>query len=61
MLDIMVKLLSKLGKCQHTTKAYSEKYDAYYCTLCKEWLDKNCQRETCVYCKERPERYVEDN
>lgn len=35
-------------------RCYSGKYDAYYCSYCKIWLEKNCGDETCVYCDKRP-------
>jgi hypothetical protein len=36
------------------TKEYSEKYDAYYCVSCNEWLEDICTDRDCEFCKIRP-------
>ena len=36
-------------------KQYSTKYDAYYDSDTKEWLDSLCEDPECIYCKYRPE------
>lgn len=35
---------------------HHEKYDAYYCSLCNEWLEPKCTDVECMFCKERPEK-----
>lgn len=40
----------------------SEKYDAYYCPICNEWLESKCgdlAGDPCIYCKDRPEKPLE--
>lgn len=37
-------------------RTYSERYDNYYCETCDKWLEPKCSDETCVFCKERPEK-----
>ena len=39
---------------------YIEKYDAYACELCCEWLEPKCNSDICTFCKDRPERPFED-
>ena len=34
----------------------SEKYDAYYCSKCNEWLEGTCSDVTCNFCSKRPEK-----
>lgn len=38
----------------HTHRAYSEKYDAYYCPKCVFWLEKICPDRKCEFCSKRP-------
>lgn len=40
-------------KCK-TQRAYSEKYDAYYCPKCLYWLEKICMDRKCEFCNKRP-------
>jgi hypothetical protein len=44
------------GDCIHcgSKKAYSEKYDAYYCPKCLYWLEKICSSRECNFCFTRP-------
>lgn len=35
---------------------YSERYDAKYCLVCDEWLEKNCRDPSCPFCYDRPEK-----
>jgi len=35
---------------------YSERYDAYYCSFCNEWLDPKCIDPECFFCPNRPDR-----
>lgn len=44
-----------LCKCgEH--KCYSDKYDAYYCKTCDEWLEQKCNDEDCEFCSIRPDK-----
>jgi hypothetical protein len=36
--------------------SYSEKYDAYFCPTCDEWLESKCSDPECIYCPQRPEK-----
>ena len=33
----------------------NDKYDAYYCTNCVVWIEKQCDDVECIYCPNRPE------
>lgn len=34
---------------------YDDKWDAYYCTKCRTWLDIACDDpDDCEFCKDRP-------
>ena len=35
---------------------YNAQFDAYYCELCNEWLERKCNDPECEYCAERPEK-----
>ena len=35
---------------------YNSEYDAYYCELCNQWLEKTCDDPECDYCINRPEK-----
>jgi late competence protein required for DNA uptake (superfamily II DNA/RNA helicase) len=37
-----------------TQRAYSDKYDAYYCPKCVFWLEKICPDRKCEFCANRP-------
>ncbi len=37
-------------------KAYSMRYDAYYCPPCDLWLEEVCGDPECEFCAGRPER-----
>lgn len=34
----------------------SERWDAYYCPVCNEWLEGRCDDPACEFCAGRPER-----
>jgi len=34
---------------------YNEQYDAYHCTKCKIWIEKQCGDTRCGFCVNRPE------
>jgi hypothetical protein len=36
------------------TKEYNEKYDAFFCSFCNEWKEKECGDPECEYCAQRP-------
>lgn len=36
---------------------YDPKYDAYYNTRTKEWLEEACDAIDCTICKNRPEKH----
>jgi hypothetical protein len=40
--------------CCQMSKAYSEKYDCYYCDTCNIWLEDICTDRDCEFCKDRP-------
>ncbi len=35
---------------------YNNRYDAYYCELCNQWLEVKCNDPECEYCPERPNK-----
>lgn len=39
-----------------TRKKYSERYDAYYCSTCDEYLEVACSDPQCGYCVDRPSK-----
>lgn len=39
---------------------YVEKFDAYGCELCNEWLEKKCTDDKCQFCASRPEHPFEE-
>jgi predicted RNA-binding Zn-ribbon protein involved in translation (DUF1610 family) len=39
--------------------SYAEKYDAYYCPTCNEWLEQKCSDPECTFCPNRPANPVE--
>ena len=43
-----------------TTAAYSERYDAFYCPHCDEWLEYTCGDEGCEFCHHRPARSTKE-
>lgn len=47
-------------QCGWSAVNYSEKYDAYYCPLCCEWVDNKCADPGCVFCVNRPSRPMEE-
>jgi len=42
------------------TVEYSERYDAYFCTKCRTWIEGRCRDPECYYCKDRPEKSPAD-
>lgn len=40
-------------KCS-SEKQYNAEYDAIYCELCNEWLERTCDDPECEYCSTRP-------
>jgi hypothetical protein len=43
-----------------TKRKYSDKYDAYYCPKCLNWLERICSDRNCGFCKNRP-KYPKEN
>lgn len=43
------------SKCNSEIQ-YSNKYDAYYCELCNEWLEPKCEDPECEFCNTRPNK-----
>ncbi len=41
--------------CSKAT-AYYDRFDAFFCDYCNNWLDSNCGDSTCEYCKNRPDK-----
>lgn len=37
------------------TRCRNEKYDAYYCKVCRMWLEGKCSDPGCEFCKNRPD------
>ena len=37
-----------------TLKVYHESYDAYFCPVCRKWLEGRCLSPWCEYCRKRP-------
>ena len=37
---------------------YNERWDAYYCSKCNEWVEKQCSDAECYYCVGRPKNPV---
>jgi hypothetical protein len=42
-------------KCKKEV-SYCDKYDCYYCSNCKIWLEAKCDDLFCAFCKNRPTR-----
>ena len=51
-----MKRLTKDECCFHckTKRAYSPRYDTYFCPECLYWLEKICPNRDCEFCKDRP-------
>ena len=46
-----------INLCETHEKAeYSDRFDAYYCPICKEWLEKKCGDDECIFCINRPNK-----
>lgn len=45
----------KCKKCNNPL-IYYEKYDAFFCAYCNEWVEEKCENPYCEYCKNRPDR-----
>jgi hypothetical protein len=41
-------------------RKYSESYDSYYCGICKEWLEQECDDVECYFCMTRPKQAPEE-
>jgi hypothetical protein len=39
----------------------NEMYDAYYCEKCNAWLEEACDDPNCMFCKNRPEKPIQEN
>jgi hypothetical protein len=50
----MNKHIPQCKKCG-TYGLRNSKYDAYYCPVCVQWIEKKCGDENCEYCKDRPD------
>lgn len=46
---------SVCSKCGQKTIYYIDKYDAWCCASCNEWLDEPCSDPDCPFCSGRPE------
>lgn len=40
-------------------KELAERWDAYYCPSCNEWLEATCDDPECGFCRNRPENPIE--
>jgi len=45
----------RCDKCQEK-RLYDERYDAWYCLTCDEWLEKECGDSNCFFCAMRPHK-----
>ena len=43
------------SKCG-TKQIYYEKYDAYFCPTCNQWLENTCPDPKCDFCTKRPSK-----
>jgi hypothetical protein len=48
-------------KCEAVNTKYNERYDAYYCLICGQWLEKACDDPKCWYCNDRPKKMIKKN
>lgn len=39
-----------------TYTCYHEGYDSYYCGICGEWLEPECEESDCEHCLGRPRK-----
>ena len=39
---------------------YDERYDSYFCKDCNEWASKKCDEYSCFFCRDRPEKPIEE-
>jgi hypothetical protein len=39
-----------------TYTCYHEGYDSYYCGICGEWLEPECDEPDCDHCLGRPQK-----
>lgn len=37
-------------------RIYSVRHDAYYCSVCRGWLERQCEDKSCEYCNKRPKK-----
>lgn len=35
-------------------RAYAFAFDSFYCEACDIWIDPPCEKENCIFCKDRP-------
>lgn len=35
---------------------HDETYDAYFCSICEEWVEKKCSDTACEFCTTRPDK-----
>lgn len=48
--------MSNLCRKCNSERQYSNKYDAYYCELCNQWLERKCEDPECEFCSIRPDK-----
>ena len=41
---------------KHEVAWYCEPFDAFYCAICRTWLERPCGDPACQYCDGRPEQ-----
>lgn len=49
-----VRNATKPCTCANRTPLRDERYDAYYCTKCMQWLEAGCTDPRCEFCRDRP-------
>lgn len=50
------KHVPECKNCQSKDNAVrNDQYDAYHCTKCKVWIEKQCSDADCGFCVNRPE------
>ena len=51
------KHVPECKNCQSKDNAVrDDQYDAYHCTKCKVWIEKQCSDTDCGFCVNRPEK-----
>lgn len=51
----MYHILKIENNCSHP-RAYSARWDAYYCKDCDRWIEGKCGDPDCDFCRTRPEK-----